>query len=229
MLPLRDENPTRRRAYVTLLLILVNVAVYFLWQPPATDPTSTAFEYEHAAIPCEITTREPISVLEANTDTCQADSSVPAAFPHKQVLLAILVSMFLHGSLVHLGGNMLFLWIFGNNVEDRLGPLRYFAFYVAAGVLATLAHVALQPHSTVPVIGASGAIAGVMGAYLIWYPNVRVLTWALFVLVRLRAKWLLLFWFFSQFFVNPNEGVAWGAHVGGFVFGALFALLTLLG
>ena len=226
MFPLRDENPTRRHAYVTVVLILLNVGVYFLWQPPVSDPTSAVFEYQHAAIPCEITTREPLAIAEIRTATCTRHDGLPAAFPRKQVLLAIVVSMFLHGSLVHLGGNMLFLWIFGNNVEDRLGAVRYLLFYFAAGVLATLAHVALQPHSTVPVIGASGAIAGIMGAYLVWYPNAPVLTWVFFFLARLRAKWLLLFWFFSQFFVNPNEGVAWGAHVGGFAFGVLFALVT---
>jgi membrane associated rhomboid family serine protease len=226
MLPLRDENPTRRRAYVTILLILINVGVYFLWQPPASDPTSAVFEYQHAAVPCEITTHEALSVAEIQTGTCASHDGMPKAFPHKRVLLAIVVSMFLHGGLVHLGGNMLFLWIFGNNVEDRIGPVRYVLFYFVAGVLATLAHVALQPHSTVPVLGASGAIAGIMGAYLIWYPNAPVLTWVFFFPARVRAKWLLLFWFVSQFFVNPNEGVAWGAHVGGFVFGALFALLS---
>jgi len=225
MLPLRDDNPTRRRAYLTILLIAVNVAVYFLWQPPANDPTSAAFEYRHAAIPCEITTLHPVVVTVDGRPSCARGQGLPTAFPGKQVLLAIVVSMFLHGSLVHLGGNMLFLWVFGNNIEDRLGPLRYLVFYLAAGIVATLAHVALQPHSTVPVIGASGAIAGVMGAYLIWYPNAPVLTWIFFFVARIRAKWLLIFWFLSQFFVNPNEGVAWGAHVGGFVFGALLALL----
>ena len=225
MLPLRDENPTRRHAYVTVLLILVNVAAYFLWQPAATDPTSTAFEYQHAAVPCEITTHEPLSIAEINSGSCRAGDGLPAPFPGKHVLLAIVVSMFLHGSLLHLGGNMLFLWVFGNNIEDRLGPLRYAVFYLVAGVLATLAHVALQPHSTVPVIGASGAIAGIMGAYLVWYPNAPVLTLVFVFFARVRAKWLLLLWFLSQFFVNPNEGIAWGAHVGGFVFGVLAALV----
>jgi len=139
----------------------------------------------------------------------------------------VLLSMFMHGGLLHLGGNMLFLWVFGNNIEDRLGPVRYLLFYVAAGIAATAVHIALQPNSTVPVIGASGAIAGVMGAYLIWFPNAPVRTLVFlgfFAFVpRIAAKWLLLLWFFSQFLINPNEGVAWGAHVGGFVFGALIA------
>ena len=231
MIPLHDDNPTRRRAWVTLLLILVNVGVYFLVQPGATEVSSTAeFSYRHAAIPCEVTTGEPLSVPEINAglhgqDRCIQDAGEPRVFPGKHVLLAVLASMFFHGSVVHLAGNMLFLWIFGNNIEDRLGRVRYLAFYLVAGVVATLTHIALQPHSTVPVIGASGAIAGVMGAYLIWFPNARVLSLVFFFVARIRAKWLLLAWFVSQFFVNPNEGVAWGAHVGGFVFGAVVALL----
>ena len=137
--------------------------------------------------------------------------------------------MFLHGGILHLGGNMLFLWVFGNNVEDRLGPVGYLAFYLLAGVVATGAHLAIQPQSTVPVIGASGAIAGVMGAYLVWFPNVPIRTLVflgfLVFFPEIRAKWLLGFWFVSQFFVSPNDGVAWMAHVGGFVVGVLTALL----
>ena len=231
MLPLHDENPTRNTPWVTILLIAACVVVYFFVEPGSTEVNATAeFSYRHAAVPCEVVTGEPLTVNELVNRTCldHADGT-PEPFPDKHVLAAVLVSMFLHGSLLHLGGNMLFLWIFGNNVEDRLGSLRYLAFYLAAGVAATAAHIAVQPHSTVPVIGASGAIAGVMGAYLVWFPQAKVRTLlflGFFVLFpRIRARWLLLFWFVSQFFVNPNEGVAWVAHVGGFVFGALMAML----
>jgi membrane associated rhomboid family serine protease len=148
----------------------------------------------------------------------------PEGAPHKNVWLAVVVSMFLHGGLLHLGGNMLFLWIFGNNIEDRLGRVRYLLFYLAAGVVATASQVALDPSSVLPMIGASGAIAGVMGAYLLLYPNARILSLLFVFPVEIRAKWLLGFWFVSQFFLSPSSGVAWGAHVGGFVFGALLAL-----
>jgi membrane associated rhomboid family serine protease len=137
--------------------------------------------------------------------------------------------MFLHGSLLHLGGNMLFLWVFGNNVEDRLRTLGFAFFYVIGGVVASLAQVLVDPSSPTPIIGASGAIAAVMGAYLIWYPNARVNT--LFFLgfifwFRIRARWLLIAWFVLQFFTGPNSNVAWVAHVAGFVFGmAVGALL----
>jgi membrane associated rhomboid family serine protease len=204
----------------------VNIGVYFFWQHAAGTPTTGAFEYEHAVIPCELTTLAPLSVEEIQTGTCSGiDAAAEEVFPGKHVLGAVLVSLFLHGSLAHLAGNLLFLWVFGNNVEDRLGPAAFLGFYLAAGVLATLAHVALQPTSTVPLVGASGAIAGVMGAYFVWFPNARVLSWVFLFPLRIRARWLLLYWFASQFFLNPNEGVAWAAHVGGFVVGVLLALL----
>jgi membrane associated rhomboid family serine protease len=239
VLPLRDENPTRRVPVVTILLIIANIAVYFLVQPNAEDAgASTRFSVERAAIPCEVVERRPLTVDEIRAtygggdDTaCDAGSpSSPAVFPGKGVLLAVLTSMFLHGSLLHLGGNMLFLWIFGNNIEDRLGPVPYLLFYLAAGVVATGAHIAVQPDSTVPVIGASGAIAGVMGAYFVWFPDAPILTLFIFFIIlfrRIAAKWLLLFWIALQFLepFNPNSGVAWVAHVGGFVFGALVALV----
>jgi membrane associated rhomboid family serine protease len=235
VIPLHDENPTRNTPWVTILLIVVCVGVYFFVEPGSTEVQATAeFNYRNAAVPCEVVSGEPLTVIEIRSgllgqDHCSRDDALPPYYPDKHVLLAVLVSMFLHGSILHLGGNMLFLWIFGNNVEDRLGPLRYVAFYVIAGIVATLAHIVAQPNSTVPVVGASGAIAGVMGAYLIWFPHAQVQTLLFVVFFVLfpviSARWLLLFWFVSQFFVNPNEGVAWVAHVGGFVFGVLIALL----
>src|SRR5207253_8078046 len=134
----------------------------------------------------------------------------------------ILYSMFLHGSLLHIAGNMLFLWIFGNNIEDKMGPVWYLVFYLAGGLVAAAAHIIVQPTSTVPVVGASGAIAAVMGAYLVLFPNAPIRTvfiFFIFFLRDIRAKWLLIFWFISQFFISPGEGVAWVAHVGGFIFG----------
>ena len=232
MLPLRDLNPTRRTAVVTLLLIVANVAVYFLVQPGQTDTRATVlFNFEHAAIPCEVTTghslteREVVATANGAGDTlCDADPGGAAAFPGKSVYLAILLSMFFHGSVLHLGGNMLFLWIFGNNVEDRLGHLRYVLLYLVAGLVAAAAHVGVQPDSTIPIVGASGAVAGVMGTYLVWFPNASIVSLVFFIVTRIRAKWWLGFWFLQQFFVNPNEGVAWMAHVGGFVFGVLAGL-----
>jgi membrane associated rhomboid family serine protease len=149
-------------------------------------------------------------------------------FPNKNIWLAVLFAMFMHGSILHVLGNMLFLWIFGNNVEDRFGSIWYLVFYLAMGVVATATHVAFNASSTVPTIGASGAIAGVMGAYIVWWPHARVLSFVPIVffvgLFELPAAVVLGIWFVTQFFTNPNEGVAWLAHVGGFTAGALLAL-----
>lgn len=252
MLPLRDENPTHRPPIVTVVLILACIWVYFIWQPSlgsqdtvAVDTPAgtlvfddaTAFTIENATIPCEITRGRPLSVEEvvatftgAGSDGSNcAESAGPPVFPGKSVWLALLTSMFLHGSLVHLLGNLWFLWIFGNNIEDHLGHVRFLVFYLLGGLVATAAHIGLNLESTIPVVGASGAIAAVMGAYLVWFPDAPVRTALIIVffinLVDIRAKWLLGFWFVSQFFTNPNSGVAWAAHVGGFAFGVVVGLI----
>ena len=241
MIPIKDENPTRRRPLVTIALIVVCTAVYFLWQPSPFSNTASDvdFSVRRAAIPCEVVHHRPLTIDElratySNTvgrdDACGIGAPTsPAGVPHKSVWLSIFVSMFLHGGVIHLAGNLLFLWIFGNNIEDRLGHVRFLGFYLAGGFVATWAHVLLDVHSTVPMIGASGAIAAVMGAYLVWFPDAPVRTVLAFFLpfiVRIRAKWVLLFWFLLQFLTSPNSGVAWAAHVGGFVFGAIVGLLV---
>jgi len=252
MLPLKDYNPTRRFAFVTLGLIAVSVAVYFFVEPAgrssfvSTQQSSfqdAQFTLSRAAIPEEVVTGKPLTEAEVIDQygtpnaaaLCQGAiqgavvrvQPARACFPHKNVYLAVLYSMFLHGSLLHIGGNMLFLWIFGNNIEDRWGGLRYLVFYLVAGIVATMAHVLIYHHSRVPVVGASGAIAGVMGAYFVLFPNVRIRTLFLFFFIfflDVRAKWLLLLWLASQFLINQG-GVAWTAHVAGFVFGSLVGLI----
>jgi len=237
VLPLRDENPTRTTPVVTWVIVAVCVVVFLAWQPgPFSSTTEDVdFSLRRAAIPCELITGEPLSVDEVvatfrlgDQNACDVGSEAsPPYDPGKNVWLAVLVSMFLHGGIMHIAGNMLFLWVFGNNIEDRLGRVGFALFYLAGGIVATAAHVLVDPTSTVPVVGASGAIAAVMGAYLVWFPNAPVRTVVIFLLITvmdIRAKWLLGFWFVLQFFTSPNAGVAWVAHVGGFVFGLLVAL-----
>jgi len=239
VIPLKDENPTRRRPIVTLAIIVACIGIYFVWQPsPFSDSVADVdFAVRRAAIPCEIVQGEPLTVDELRAtyqlgrdEACGVGSDdSQVGYPDKSVWASILVSMFLHGSVVHLAGNLLFLWIFGNNIEDHLGRLRFIVFYVVGGIVATLTYVALNPDSTIGMVGASGAIADVMGAYFVWFPDAPVRTWIsflLFVVVRIRAKWVLGFWFVLQFFTTPNSGVAWAAHVGGFVFGVLVGLLV---
>src|SRR4051812_24913525 len=249
VIPLKDDNPTRTRPYVTVVMIGICAVVYFFVQPSGqglfkrnvqadvAQAQDARFTFSHAAIPCEITTGEPLTNVELQTDQClpKSEDAGREIFPEKAIYLAVLYSMFLHGSILHIAGNMLFLWIFGNNIEDRMGHVPYLFFYLLAGVVATGAHILFQPHSLVPVIGASGAIAGVMGVYLVLFPNIRIKTLfflGFFIFFRdISAKWLLGFWFVSQFFLSPGSGVAYVAHVGGFIFGALVGLAarTMMG
>ena len=250
MIPLKDENPTTRRAVVTFALVLACAGMWFLVQQgqpesrqldvdgrPVVLQGDLAFNLEWTAVPCEVVEQEPLNLAEVR-DTFQGgddtacgagtEGTTGELFPDKSIWLSLVVAMFLHGSLLHLGGNLLYLWIFGNNVEDRLGHVAYLGFYLAGGVVATLAHVAVNADSTVPLVGASGAIAAVMGAYLVWHPNARINTLVMMffiTVVRVRAKWLLAFWFVLQFFTGNDSGVAWMAHVGGFVFGVIAGLL----
>jgi membrane associated rhomboid family serine protease len=238
VIPLKDTNPTATRPVVTLLLIAACVVVYFFVEPigqvsftghstnASVQQASTEFSYHYAAVPCELTRGRPLTVTDVEAG-CQRRRLGSPLFPGKDVWLAVLVSMFLHGSVLHIAGNMLFLWIFGNNVEDRLGHVAYLIFYLLAGAVATVVYVASDPTSTVPLLGASGAIAGVMGVYLVFFPRAPIRTLILIPPVilwpRLPAWILLAFWFVSQFFVSPGSAVAWPAHVGGFLFGVVVA------
>jgi membrane associated rhomboid family serine protease len=240
MLPFYDDNPVRSRPILTWAIIAACIAAFFLWQPgPFEDNDEDVLFYlENAAIPCEIVEGRPLNPTEigatyglGDTEACDVTQGpvIDEDFPDKNVWLSALTSMFLHGSLLHIGGNLLFLWVFGNNVEDVFGKIGFALFYVVGGVVATLAHVALNLDSTVPVVGASGAIAAVMGAYLVLFPQAKVRTAIIFLLVvvvNIRAFWVLGFWFVLQFFTSPEESVAWAAHVGGFVFGVLVALIV---
>ncbi len=221
MLPIRDINPTLTTPVATLAIIALNAAVFFLWQPQGTGPDAIEFVYERAAIACELTTGEALSIQEIETDTCTDTGA--AFFPDKNVWLSALVSMFLHGGLAHVLGNMWFLWIFGNNVEEAFGLVGYLGLYLITGLVATAAFVVVNQDSTIPLVGASGAIAGVLGAYLVLYPTHRVMTLLFLFFVPVPAVLFLGIWLLSQFAVQ-SPGVAWQAHVGGFIAGALLAL-----
>ncbi len=235
MFPLKDENPTVRRPIVTIAIMALCVVVFFGPQRGlSSDPLgSLEFNLEWAAIPCELKTGEPLSEQEVSdtfnggdANACRSEASGPERYPDKSVWLSVIASMFMHGGLMHIGGNMLFLWIFGNNIEDRLGHVPYLIFYLLGGISATIAHVAVQTTSTIPVVGASGAVAAIMGAYALWFPNAPVRTIVFYYVRDISAKWFLGIWFITQFFTGANSGVAWMAHVGGFVFGAVVALIV---
>jgi membrane associated rhomboid family serine protease len=198
-LPLRDHNPRSRFPRAVLALVLINTAIYLLLVALDLD---SALDRRAGAIPLEITTL---------TDLPPADL-VPPPF-------TILTSMFLHGGLLHLLGNMWFLWIFGDNVEDRMGSLKFVTFYLITGVVGAISQCLLMPSSNVPMVGASGAVAGVLGGYALLYPRARILS-LLFIFRVLVPAWVFLgAWFAAQLFLVNHSGIAWMAHVGGFLAG----------
>ncbi len=227
MFPIRDDNPTRHRPILTILVIATCVLIFFYVQP--TDEIGSAeFLYENAAISCEILSLEPLTIDEITSGDCGVVGT--EAFPSKNILESVFASIFLHANIVHLAANMWSLWIFGNNVEDRLRGLRFVAFYLGTGVAATLTFVLMNPSATIPLIGASGAIAGVMGAYLILFPRATVTAIVppfFFFPFRVPAVIFLVIWFATQFLISDATGsVAWEAHVGGFIAGVVYASVT---
>jgi membrane associated rhomboid family serine protease len=242
VIPFADENPIRRAPWATLALIAACVLVYFVVQPTgevdldwggfvaAPSEEDLRFAVDNAAIPCELVQGRPLTRTEiertyrlGDDTACDPDDAGPAFSPGKAVLLGALVSLFLHGGITHLAGNMLFLWVFGNNLEDHAGALRYLLLFLVGGVVATAAHVAVEPDSTVPIIGASGAIAALMGAYLVQWPRARVKSIVFFgpvLLRKVQARWLLVLWVLTQLlYLGGDSNVAWAAHLGGFAFG----------
>jgi len=221
-LPLKDRNPTERTPFVTIALIVANVAV-FLYEI-SLGPHLQSFIAGYGAVPYELTHMIDLVGQYAGSPFVQAPG--PSFIP-----FTIISSMFMHGGVMHIFGNMLFFWIFGNNVEDLLGPVKFLFFYFACGIAAALAHIAIEPNALTPTIGASGAVAGVLGAYLIAYPRARVLTLVFLIIfvqfLEVPAALLLVFWFAMQFFMGLGSlgsagtggGVAWFAHVGGFITG----------
>lgn len=226
MIPLRDLNPTGIRPVVTWAIIALAAYVFFFVQP-SSAPASARFLYSNAAVPCEVTTGHPLTSEELLTGQCGPTRS-PALFPSKNVWWAVVVSMFLHGSIGHLLGNVWVLWIFGNNVEEAFGRLGYVALFFGTGLVAAAGDIAVNPGSTIPVIGASGAIAGVMGAYLALFPGARVLSIVpplFFLPFAVPAAVFLALWFLGQFLLaNQATSIAWEAHVAGFAAGFLVTL-----
>lgn len=208
-IPLRDENPTLRFPFVTVLLVAVNIVVFGLgaFSPQGVQQSVLRF----GAVPYEVT----------HFLSLAPGAGVPP-------LLTLLTSLFIHGSLLHVLGNMLYLWIFGNNIEDTLGPFRFILFYIACGLAAGLTQIAATPGSKLPMVGASGAIAGVLGAYWVLFPRARVKTLIFVFIVPVPAGIVLGLWFVAQLLnVGLGGGVAWFAHIGGFLAGIGLILVAV--
>jgi membrane associated rhomboid family serine protease len=214
--PIRDDNPTVRTPYVTVGLIILNTAI-FLFGFTQGDVFATLMTVKYGYIPAEL-----VHTFEMTPEFAFSAWLTP------------FTSMFLHSGWMHLIGNMLFLWIYGNNIEDYFGHVKFILFYLLSGLAAVALFTALGPSSEVPLVGASGAIAGVMGGYIVLHPRAKITILFLFIFIQLfelPAKVVLGFWFVYQLVMSlldraSGGGIAWAAHVGGFVFGWL--VLTLL-
>lgn len=216
MIPLRDDNPTELKPVITLALIAANLACWVLLQGAGLDArTLQASVNAFGMFPCEV------------THVCAREGGGGLGW------VEIVTSMFMHGGWEHILGNMLFLWVFGNNIEDSMGHARFLVFYLVCGIAAGVAHVFFTPASQLPTVGASGAISGVMGAYVVLYPQARVQTWVPPIfLLNIRAWFFLIYWFFLQVVMGLGSlgggdtgGVAVWAHVGGFVAGLVLIKL----
>lgn len=210
MLPYKDDNPSRTFPFVTIVLIAANIIVFILQLTSPSDPGKIVYAY--GAIPHFLLSFSNVQPLHP--------------------FLTVFTSMFMHGGLLHLGSNMLYLWIFGDNIEDRLGHMRFLLFYILCGIAAAYSHAITAPFSMLPMVGASGAVSGVLGAYLILFPHARVHTivfLGFFIhVIRLPALLVIGLWIVIQFLsgmlnkgLAGNGGIAWFAHIGGFVFGVL--------
>jgi len=218
MIPFKDDNPTNTFPFVTIALIVLNTIVFVQQITSPLSPNDVVFAY--GVIPHYLLTL----------------TTTQAIHP----ILTVFSSMFMHGGLLHLGSNMLFLWIFGNNIEDRLGHVRFIFFYLLCGIIAAYSHSLAERLSMAPMIGASGAVSGVLGAYMMLFPRARVHTLiflGIFVqVVRLPAIFVIGLWIVIQFLsgilskgVAGQSGVAWFAHIGGFLFGVIMIKIFLYG
>jgi len=233
LFPLKDDIPTRSFPVLTTGLIAINVVVFFVFQGYfGSQETFDMRVIDYGAIPYEITHpgEQCVPVGSGQIGCGPNVEGLPSTW------LTILTSMFMHGGLLHLGGNMLFLWVFGNNIEDSMGKGRFLAFYLLGGVVAVLAQTGIDPDSAVPTIGASGAVAAVLGGYALLYPRARIVTLLFiiifFTIVELPALLVLGAWFALQALFGVSDlatpvagggggGVAYFAHIGGFLFGML--------
>jgi membrane associated rhomboid family serine protease len=219
MIPLRDDQPAFSTPFINYFLIVLNVLV-FVWELSVSHRALSLFMLEFGVVP-----HHTLAVLTGHSTAPVATAIVP-----------LFTSMFLHASFLHVAGNMLFLWIFGDNVEDYLGHFKYLLFYLASGVAAGLTHILLNQGSRVPSVGASGAIAGVMGAYFVLYPRARVLIWFPPIFFFHVPAWLMLgYWFVGNFLsgtattiaeTSQSGGIAFWAHVGGFIAGVVMVKLA---
>ncbi len=227
MIPISDINPARNSPIISRIFIFATVAVFILIQPK-NEIELINFFYEYSAIPCELLNLSPLSESQFYNNDCFYKQNI-VIFPNKNLIYSVVFANFFHANFIHILGNLWSFWIFGNNVEDKLGKLKFLIFIIFIAILSIGVHTYLNQESLVPIVGASGIVSGLMGAYVYMFPNARLLVLVPFGFLfptTIKAKYFMLFWFISQIFIAfGDQNISWEAHVGGFIFGYLLVRL----
>ena len=223
MIPISDINPAENTPYITRFFIFFTIAVYILLQPKNSADLFNFF-YEFSAIPCEIQKGVPLSANQFYSNDCMVTID-NVVFANKNLMLSLLTVNFLHANLLHLAGNLWSFWIFGNNIEDKLGKLKFIIFLMVAAGGSIGTHIFLNYSDLNPIVGASGIVSALMGAYLYRFPNAKLLVLVPFGIIfptTIKAKYFMAFWFASQVIISlQNNNISWEAHIGGFFVGYL--------
>ena len=223
VIPISDINPARNAPVISRIFMFATVGVFLLIQPKNQIELFNFF-YQYSAIPCELVNFSPISESQFYNNDC-FNSQSNSIFPEKNLLLSVISANFFHANFIHILGNLWSFWIFGNNVEDKLGKFRFIIFLIFIGIISISVHTYLNQDSLIPIVGASGIVSGLMGAYVFMFPNARLLVLVPFGFLfptTIKAKFFMVFWFLSQILISiSDQNISWEAHVGGFVFGYL--------
>ena len=223
MIPISDINPARNVPVVSRIFIIIS-SLTFLFLQPKNNIDLLNYFYKYAAIPCELINNLPISANQFYNNNCSLEPDI-VIFPDKNILLSIIVSLFLHANFLHILGNLWSFWIFGNNVEDKLGKVRFILFLIVSGVISIVGHSLLNFGNINPIVGASGIVSALMGAYLYLFPNAKLLVlvpFGVFFPTTIKAKFFMIFWLISQFLIAiQSNNISWEAHISGFLFGYL--------
>ena len=223
MIPISDINPAKNIPVISRIFILFSSLIFLFLQPKNNIDLLNYF-YKYAAIPCELINNLPISANQFYNNNCSLEPDI-VIFPDKNILLSIFISLFLHANFLHILGNLWSFWIFGNNVEDKLGKVRFILFLIVSGVISIVGHSFLNVGNLNPIVGASGIVSSLMGAYLYLFPNAKLLVlvpFGVFFPTTIKAKFFMIFWLISQFFIAiQSNNISWEAHISGFLFGYL--------
>lgn len=223
VIPISDINPARNTPVISRIFMFATVGVFLIIQPKNQIELFNFF-YQYSAIPCELVNFSPISESQYYNNDC-FNNQTSSIFPEKNLFLSIISANFFHANFIHILGNLWSFWIFGNNVEDKLGKSRFIIFLIFIGIISISVHTYLNQDSLIPIVGASGIVSGLMGAYVFMFPNARLLVLVPFGFLfptTIKAKFFMIFWFMSQILISiSDQNISWEAHVGGFAFGYL--------